>query len=251
MKISDYRKISGAYLKGRYGEAFVVTAACLFVFLTFKTAEALAIYAISDAKLSRIADAAITILRFIIMTPLITGGIWWFFRTVCGEDNSSLLKLYSGLRLNSRAALLYALMWSKGFFSLFPTAICFTVTYALLYGRIGLNGDVTVFAAFQSAMLGTVLIFLYFNALASMALAPFLFIDRPDSNPFGVIRRSSKLMKGHKLRFFGLLIGYIPVMLPIVTIPFVMPSAVMSAAAFAKDVIAESAENKPSAEMTA
>lgn len=237
MKISEYRKTAAMCLKGRRCEAFVVTSVCLFVFLTFKAAAALTAYAAGEMKFFPYIDAGITILCFLFMTPLLTGGFWWFFRTACGEDNSCLLKLYSGFRLNGRAILVYALMWSKGFFSLFPSALCFTAAYIFLFGNTGLEGDATLFSVFQLTMLGIVLIGLYFRAIASMALAPFLFISHPDNNPFGVIRKSSKLMKGHKLRFAGLISGYIPAMLPIVTIPFVAPSAAMSAAVFARDII--------------
>lgn len=236
MKISEYRSIAGTYLKGRYGEAFVVTAICLFVFVAFKAAAA-AFYAFSNTPFSSAAEAVITVICFFVMTPLLTGGFWWFFQTVCGQDNRNLLKLYSGFRLNSRAALLYAIMWVKGFLSLFPSAACFTGAYVVIYGNIGLASNISVFAAFQFFMLGIVLLGLYFSTSASMVLAPFIFISHPDRNPFRVIRSSSKLMKGQKLRFLRLIFVYIPAMLPVVTIPFVMPSAIMSAAVFAREII--------------
>lgn len=239
MKISEYRSTAGEYLKGRYGEAFVVTAICLFVFVTFKTAAA-AFYAFSNTAFSPAVEAVITVICFFIMTPLLTGGFWWFFQTVCGQDNRNLLKLYSGFRLNRRAAVLYALMWVKGFLSLFPSAACFTGAYVLVYGNTGLESGIALFGAFQLFMLGIALLGLYFSTAVSMIPAPFVFISHPDRNPFGVIRTSSKLMRGQKIRFFRLVLSYIPAMLPVVTIPFVMPSAVMSAAVFAKEVIQKS-----------
>lgn len=238
MKISEYRKAASQCLKGRRSEAFVVTAICLFVFLTFRSAAMLTAYLVGNMQYFPIIDTGITVLCFLFMTPLITGGFWWFYRTASGEDNSGLLKLYSGFRLNGRAALVYALMWSKGLFSLFPSAICFTAAYILLYGNTGLNGDLAIFVIFQLVMLGILLIIFYLNSLISMVLAPFLFISHPDRNPFGVVRESAKLMKGNKLRFAGLILGYIPIMLPVVTIPFVMPSLIMSAAVFARCVTA-------------
>lgn len=237
MKISEYRKAAGLYLKGRKCEAFFVTSACLFVFLTFKTASAFIAGAFAGMRISPYFDAGITILSFIFMTPLLTGAFWWFFRIACGEDNNGLLKLYSGFRLNSRAAIIYALMWSKSFFSLVPSAACFTAAYIIFFGNVIIDDSMALFVVFQLDMLGFVLVGLYFRTLASMALAPFLFICYPDRNPFGIIRRSAKLMKGEKLRFVGLLFGYLPIMLPIVTIPFAVPSAAMAAAVFAEDVI--------------
>lgn len=237
MKISEYRHIAKKNLKGCYCEAFIVTALCLFVFLSFKAADLLRAYFMSGYSGSIIyalIKMAVALICFLLITPLLTGGFWWFFQTACGEDNRSLLKLYSGFRLNCRAALLYAAMWIKSFFSLFPTAFCWTAAYVLLYGNTGLSESVTVFAAFQLFMLGIVLILLYFRTAASMALAPFMFISHPDKNPLRVLRESSVCMRGKKLEFIKLIFSFVPYMLPVVTIPFVIPSAVMAAAVFAQ-----------------
>lgn len=237
MKISEYRHIAKKNLKGCYCEAFIVTALCLFVFLSFKAADLLRAYVMSGYSGSIIYSLlkmAVTLLCFLLTTPLLTGGFWWFFQTACGEDNRSLLKLYSGFRLNCRAALLYAAMWIKSFFSLFPTAFCWTAAYVLLYGNTSLSQSVTVFAAFQLFMLGIVFILLYFRTAASMALAPFMFISHPDKNPLRVLRESSVCMRGKKLEFIKLIFSFVPYMLPVVTIPFVIPSAVMAAAVFAQ-----------------
>ena len=83
-------------------------------------------------------------------------------------------------------------------------------------------------------MLGIVLIGLYFSTAASMALAPFMFIGHPDKNPLKVLKESSVCMKGKKLEFIRLILSFVPAMLPVVTIPFVIPSAVMAAAVFAQ-----------------
>lgn len=142
MKISEYRHIARKNLKGCYCEAFIVTALCLFVYLSFKAAELLMAYfwsGYAGSLISGLLKAAVTALCFLLTTPFLTGGFWWFFQTACGEDNRSLLKLYSGFRLNCRAALLYAAMWIKSFFSLFPTAFCWTAAYVLLYGNTGLS----------------------------------------------------------------------------------------------------------------
>ncbi len=237
MRISDYCSIARNYLKGRYGEAFIVTTLCLFVFVFFKSAAFIMIYAVGDMPYANLIETVGAIFSFIIMTPLMTGGFWWFFQTVCGGDNRSLLKLYSGLRLNTRAAILYALMWLKSFVSLIPSAVLLASSYVFLYGKTGFKDDVILFAAFQSIVLGIVFFTLYFSTFASMALAPFLFISHPDKNPFKVLRESAKMMRGRKIKFMKLMLVFLPMMLPLITIPFVMPLAAMSAAAFAKDGI--------------
>lgn len=237
MKISDYRTTATSYLKGHYGEAFIVTTLCLFVFAVLKATFLMILYVVGNFPYTNVIESAGNVLCFLVMTPLMTGGFWWFFQSVCDGDNRNLLKLYSGLRLNSRAALLYALMWFKSFASLLPTAIFWTVSYVFFYGKTGFSAEITLFVAFQSFVMGIIFISLYFSTLASMALAPFMFISHPDRNPFGVIRDSTRLMRGRKRNFLKLILSFIPSMLPIVTIPFVMPSVAMSVAVFARDSI--------------
>jgi len=85
---------------------------------------------------------------------------------------------------------------------------------------------------------GVFLLGLYIYAAVSAAAAPFLFIMHPDTGAFSSVRMSRKLMKGRKSEFVKLILCYVPAMLPLVTIPFVLPRAVMSAALF----ISEEAE---------
>jgi len=146
MNTAECHSRARACLSGRYGEAFIVTAVCIFVFVTFRAAIMLSVNAIGDETFSWFAEGILTALCFIIITPLLTGGVWWFYQTVSGGDNRSLLKLYSGFRLNRRAALLYIFMWLKGFISLFPTAVCWTTAYILIHGEYDISAEIAVFA---------------------------------------------------------------------------------------------------------
>ena len=235
MNTAECHSRARACLSGRYGEAFIVTAVCIFVFVTFRAAIMLSVNAIGDETFSWFAEGVLTALCFIIITPLLTGGVWWFYQTVSGGDNRSLLKLYSGFRLNRRAALLYIFMWLKGFISLFPTAVCWMAAYILIHGEYDISAEIAVFASFQLMVLGVVLITFFISRMLGTLLAPFIFIKRPDMNPFRVMRQSARLMKGHRLAFVKLTFKYVMLMLPLVTVPFVMPSAVMTAAVFANE----------------
>ena len=50
---------------------------------------------------------------------------------------------------------------------------------------------------------------------------------------------SRKKMYGVKLDFLKMIIAYIPAMLPLITIPFVLPKAVMVASVFAEERLKE------------
>ena len=67
MKISEYRHIARKNLKGCYCEAFIVTALCLFVYLSFKAAELLMAYfwsGYAGSLISGLLKAAVTALCF-------------------------------------------------------------------------------------------------------------------------------------------------------------------------------------------
>ena len=77
MKISEYRHIARKNLKGCYCEAFIVTALCLFVYLSFKAAELLMAYfwsGYAGSLISGLLKAAVTALCFLLTTPFLTGG---------------------------------------------------------------------------------------------------------------------------------------------------------------------------------
>lgn len=252
MSIKECRKKSKEILKGKYAEGFVVSFALISVLLMFKTIDLMlasaAVYAGGSglAELisgGGIAGAALSILRhflcFAITVPVLTGGLWWYFQTALGKDNKNILKVYSGFRLNIRAAAVYAIMWARGFISLIPTGLCWAGAWISFgYACTEQNQGIWLFITVQMFAAGVFLLGLYIYATVSAAAAPFLFIMRPDTGAFRSVRMSRRLMKGRKSEFVKLILCYVPSMLPIVTIPFVLPRAVMSAALF----ISEEAE---------
>lgn len=246
MSTGLYRRRSKELLRGKYGEGFVVSAVVVAVFLIFKTLDlmlaAASVYT-DGLNLSEliagegILETVFSIVRraacFIVMVPLLTGGVWWFFQTASGMDGGNILKIYSGLRLNIRAAAVYGVMWLWGFVSLIPTGLCWLGAYAVFeYACQGVNQAVMLFAAVQLLAAGVFLLGLSVRTAAAVSAAPFIFIMHPDTGAFRSVRQSVKLMKGRKADFVKLMLCYVPAMLPLVTIPFVLPRAVMSAALF-------------------
>ena len=146
MNTSSYRHKAKEILKGRYGEGFFVVSVCIVAYLIFKAfdiAGAGIILYNNNADVSglfrsgSIAEILLKIIRyiicFIVMSPLITGGLWWFYQTVSGGDNRSILKLYTGFKLNMRAAFLYGIMWILSMISLLPSGFCWLFAYKLFH----------------------------------------------------------------------------------------------------------------------
>lgn len=110
------------------------------------------------------------------MSPLITGGLWWFYQTVSGGDNRSILKLYTGFKLNMRAAFLYGIMWILSMISLLPSGFCWLFAYKLFHAVPDFsNQAVILFAVLQLFMAGVFLLGLYLKCLLTFILSPFIF----------------------------------------------------------------------------
>lgn len=260
MKTTVYRHKAKELLHGRYGEGFFVVSVCIVVYLIFKAfdiAGAGFILYNNNAdvfglfKSSDISEMAVKIIRyilcFIVMSPLITGGLWWFYQAASGGDNRSILKLYTGFKLNMRAALLYGIMWILSMVSLLPSGFCWMFSYKLFYAVPDYsNQAAALFAVLQLFMAGVFLLGLYLKCLLTFILAPFIFIKHPDNGTFKVMNMSRKKMYGVKLDFLKLILAYIPAMIPIVTIPFILPKAVMSVSVFAEERLKEESIGKDS-----
>lgn len=251
MKISYYKTSAGEKLSGRYCEGFFVVSVCILVYLIFKALDIAGTGAVLYENNFNVAGlylsgdvmtAVVKILRYLIcfavISPLVTGGIWWFYQTAADEDNRSILKLYTGFRLNIRAALIYGMMWLMGMLSLLPSGMCWLYAYRM-FAEIPQKTDqsLALFLSVQTAVLGIALLGIYLRCVLSFILSPFIFINQPDMGTFRVLRESVRKMKGAKLDFLALVLSYLPFMIPVVTIPFILPKAVMSAAVFARERI--------------
>lgn len=255
MSTYECRKKAKRILKGRYAEGFFVVMVCVTVYLIFKISDLVKISVmlynnnINTAALFRTADILdlsvkylLGIVVFAVMTPLLTGGLWWFYQLASGGDNKNILKLYTGFRLNIRAAGLYALIWFITMMSLLPAGICWAAAW-YLFGIVPEfhNQTVMLFICLQLFMAGVFLLGLYLKAVCTVILAPFIFLKNPDVNVFKILNTSRKKIYGSKLECLKLILTYIPAMLPIVTIPFILPKAVMSVSVFACDRIGDEA----------
>lgn len=253
MSTYECRKKAKSVLKGCYSEGIFVVMVYIVMYLIFKLSDIVKIAVILYNSNINVSGLFVTsdisgmlmkyvsgIIAFVVMTPLLTGGLWWFYQTACGSDNKNILKLYTGFRLNIRAAVLYAVIWFILLLSLIPTGLCWAAAAFLLETVSEYrNQAVVLFICLQLFMAGIFLLGLYLRAVTGTILAPFVFIRNPDMNAFKILAVSGKKIYGSKLECLKLIMTYIPAMLPIVTIPFVLPKLLMSLAIFACDRIGE------------
>ena len=249
MSVYQCRKTASQRLSGCYSEGFFVVMIFLAAFLIYKLLDiaqsAFILYNhngephslfYSSVPWELLMKAAFSLLAFAALSPLITGGIWWFFQTAGGGDNRSILKLYTGFKLNVKAMRLYSAMWLVGTLSLLPTGVCFTAAYRL-FDRAALSEDrpLLLFISLQVFMAGVFLIGLCLKSLSAYILAPFIFINRPETGIVKTMRLSRRIMYGSELEVLKLMGLCLLPMLPLVTVPFVLPKAMMSLSVFACD----------------
>lgn len=247
------RKKAKEILKGKNAEGIFVVSLCILMYLIFKVADIAVTILIlyfggGDAQslfmsgdlFSFIIKAVRFILGFVVLSPLVTGGIWWFYQTACGRDNKSVLKLYTGFRLNVRGSVIYIVLWIMCMISLLPTGICWAMAVRL-FGTASEydNQDLVIFIIFQLIMAGIFLLGLYLKMISTFALVPFIFISHPDMGILKMLKMSKVRMYGAKLEFLKLAGSFVPLMLPVFTIPLMLSRAVMAMSVFAEERLKE------------
>ncbi|NLK70152.1 MAG: hypothetical protein GX286_01760 [Clostridiales bacterium] len=255
MNIREIKHEARLVLKERYWEAFVVVFACFGLYMLFKLVEIVVCTVLIYNKTIDISQlfyggdtiwnvfkTMYSVFLFAAMVPVITGAVWWFSQAANRNEFSSdsVIQLYTCFKVNSRAILVYGLMWIIQFLSLIPSFIMLLGAY-LIIEYYNISSDI-LYLAVQLIILSVASLALYIRATLSLILAPYIFIRHPMDNPFSIISISFRLMKGRKMQVLKLLlsyIGYLFLMALIVTIPFVVPEIMMSVTIFAESVASE------------
>ena len=95
--------------------------------------------------------------------------------------------------------------------------------YAFRHGAMQEEGGLWLFAAVQGMAAAVWCLWAWLRFCLSMTALPVLYLAAPEEGIFSAIRRSQKMLRGHYCRLAGVLLRYLPAMLPVVTIPFVLP----------------------------
>ncbi len=255
MNIKEIKYKAKIAMKEKYWEAFVVVFACFGIYILFKLVEimvtAILIYnnTIDISQLFSSNNTLWTIFKmlyavflFIAMVPVVTGAVWWFSQAVSKNEftSDSVIQLYTSFKVNSRAILVYGLMWVVQLLSLIPSCLLIFGAYTIIV-HYNVNSDI-LYIAVQLIILAVVFLGLYIRVSLGLMLAPYIFIRHPMDNPFEIVSISFKLMRGKKMEALKLLLSYIvylPLMALIVTIPFIIPKIMMSVTVFAENIASE------------
>lgn len=156
----------------------------------------------------------------------ITSAVQWLTKTNC--RTSSLLLLVSVIRIISFSALFPTV------YSAFLSGRCILNSYTAEYSE----GILTI--SFYLALISLFGIFFFMYVISGMFLSPFILVNESQKNVFMSIYRSFSLMKGNRIRFFGILVSFIPygiLSLLIFPAPFVFARLITWYGIFADDIL--------------
>ena len=104
--------------------------------------------------------------------------------------------------------------------------------FALQKSMAMTESGILLFCAVQAItfLIWTVVFCIRFTV--GLLAVPFLYLENPEISVFHAVRQSEKMLAGHHGTLFLLLLEYLPLMLPIVTIPFVLPKVVTEVTLF-------------------
>ena len=117
---------------------------------------------------------------------------------------------------------LAALLWTKcaEVLLLAPAAFFGITAYSLFISSRDAGG---MFMTVHAMSLTAVSLGVWLSAKLTFAAVPYLLAEFPDMSAFRAVLFSVKFMRGRKNILLRLIVLYLPAMLPVVTIPFVLP----------------------------
>ncbi len=102
-----------------------------------------------------------------------------------------------------------------------------------LHRSVGLaEGGIQLFLAAQCLCLAFAGLLYYLRFLLETAAVPFFWLEHPDISPIRAVRQSRAMLHGVRFHLLLHLLCCIPAVLPLVTIPFVMPHFMVSGTLF-------------------
>ena len=164
-----------------------------------------------------------SLMRWCIGSPLIYA-VSFRLCEVCYENRQRPFTPLSEILLNGRnfRRSLAVSLWTKiiGLVSLVPVGICGMTAYYFI-----VNGKDTndLFITIHAIVFTVVSLFLWLNVRITMLAVPFLMAHFPQKSVFRLVFGSFRFMKGRHTDIMKLFSSYILKMIPVVSVPYLIP----------------------------
>ncbi len=174
-----------------------------------------------------------SVLRFSVLLPLRCGtygrltSLTGLERRMAGRTRLKTIAVYlRAVWFFACIAFLRALVFLPVVLGLLGAGACFRYSIGMP------DGSLPLFLAAQCLCFSAACSVYYLRFSLGIAAVPFLFLEQPQSSPFSAMRKSRAMLRGHYGYFVLLIAGYLPAMLPLVTIPFLLPYFMVSCTLF-------------------
>ncbi len=183
------------------------------------------------------------IVSFSVLLP-VRCGVWSWFTALLGMEKQK-RKYFATTGEFFHAVYFFGRLSFIRWIALAPAGIAGILAYfALQKSTAVTESGILLFCAVQAMTIFIWTILFCIRFTVGMLAVPFLYLENPEISVFHAVRQSEKMLAGHHKRLFALLLGYLPLALPIVTIPFVLPKIMTDVILFLQIRIREYAQEE-------
>ncbi len=163
------------------------------------------------------------ILSFSILLPIRCGVGSWFTALLGMEKQKR--KYFATAGEFFHAVYFFGMVSFMKWLLLTPASVAGILAYFALQKSIAVTeSGILLFGAVQAVTVFIWTILFCIRFTVGLSAVPFLYLENPEISVFHAVKQSERMLAGHHGKLFLLILRYVPIMLPIVTIPFVLPN---------------------------
>ena len=189
------------------------------------------------------------LLGFVIISPAISGAVWWFIHCVKGHNNSvtTLFVCYENNRVYLKTVFLHLVTGLIGLGLFLPSGICVYAAYRFIQYSYARGANNTMQVIIITCFFILTLCFFVLGILISLRfiLSNYLFVLNPDLPIKQILSSSFRIMKKYRKDLLVLILSFAGWLIPgffIFPLFFIVPYYAMSITVFMNRVIDEASQ---------
>lgn len=248
MKLRQLTQFSDKLLKGKRTLAFLIalmpvgaellfrlteTAVCS-VILYYTGMKPLGLFT-GENLVQQLTSLACTALRLMTLAPLSYATALWFSRLCDGDTGRKSLRLTRVIlspKIYGRSFTALLISKAVSFVFLIPATLFGGITFTLISESLSGSGELRLMITVHATVMTLFSLFLWLRAKLTLIAVPFLLVRFPQRGALRVTRDAFRFMQGRRITLIKILLRYVPMMLPIVTIPVLLPKLFTAAALY-------------------
>lgn len=244
MRIREIQKTAKLIFKGKHRELSILVILFITLSAAEKTAELTSVFfMISRGYISaeELFLPSYTPWRIIRSCFFITGNIISVLAMTAAAIWSYRIIYHHKPQCTAKTVLLMILIKFISFVSLFPSVYCIYLSRKyILKAYAAVNGEGFFVISFYLLVFAVIFLMFYLYVISGIFLSPFILMMNSGKNIFSALSASFAYIKGFRMRFFGIMISFIPygiLSLLIIPAPFALSRLITWYGIFAKDIL--------------